>query len=125
MDFLVTFQTGIIVEGGLIVESRYVIAKHYLSSWACIDLLASVPFAHILIAVNDRRAASAGNASGLTRLLKILKVSRMLKLFKLAKLMNGVSQWDDDPSHQLLADGRHFIHLISGVPLRVDVDVFY
>ncbi|KAH8071618.1 voltage-gated potassium channel [Aureococcus anophagefferens] len=119
-DFLITFQTGIVVQGG-VVESRYVIAKTgaktYLKGFATIDLLASVPFTHIFLLIKHNENRSAGRASSLTRLLKILKVSRMLKLFKLAKLMNGASQWDDDPSHQLLADGRHFVHLIMGVLL--------
>lgn len=76
-----------------------------------------MPFTHIFLLIKHNENRSAGRASSLTRLLKILKVSRMLKLFKLAKLMNGASQWDDDPSHQLLADGRHFVHLIMGVLL--------
>ncbi|KAH8054416.1 voltage-gated potassium channel [Aureococcus anophagefferens] len=59
-DFLITFQTGIVVQGG--------VAKTYLKGFATIDLLASVPFTHIFLLIKHNENRSAGRASSLTRL---------------------------------------------------------
>ena len=111
-DFCITFNTAVLVDGELCSDRR-VIAAHYLRTWACVDLVASIPFSAAL-----REVPGGGKLSRqtrFTRMLKALKFSRLVKVGKIIAMLESMDEWDDDPAARVYADVKHFTGLITMV----------
>ena len=83
-----------------LVKDRKKIAINYLKCWFWIDLVASVPFDKIALALSDGDDdASASSALGLLkglrlpRLLRLLKIMRLLKVFRMAHIRPELMWW--------------------------------
>lgn len=88
IDILITFNTGIVLEG-LLILNRLEIAKSYLKGWFVIDFFSSVPYSMIL--ENNYFDIKKGAPKGtkilsFVKMMKLSKVMRLVRLLKIAKL---------------------------------------
>jgi hypothetical protein len=79
-DMVVTFNTGIIHAGHLVLDRRPV-ARHYFEFWFWVDLAASVPWEGLLNTSKSNRKAA--------KFIKWFKLPKLLRLGRLRKLMKG------------------------------------
>jgi CRP-like cAMP-binding protein len=96
LDILLNFNLAY-YELGALVTTRKAIAKHYISGWFLIDILATFPIE--LIICGDMVC----QGSNLSKSIKLLRFSKMFRLVRLAKLNSIMFTIEDISSSNLLA----------------------
>lgn len=86
IDILVSFNTGIVKEGMLIL-SRKKIAINYLKGWFMVDLISSFPFSMIIEDDYFDIYVSDFNKLRAIFILRIIKLNRLIRLVRLIKII--------------------------------------
>lgn len=60
------------------------IARNYLRSWFCVDLVSAIPFDLVFLAFGTNE--SVKRFAGFTRITKLYKIVRLVRLFRLLKI---------------------------------------
>lgn len=86
-----SLTTGYLGPKGVVVMDPRLIAKHYLKSWFCVDLIVVVPdwiFTLMPEPEEEGQETSSGNGDQikLLRMLRLVRMTRLLRLLKLRKL---------------------------------------
>ena len=85
MDILLTFATGFIHDGHLIMDPKAT-ASHYFEFWFWIDIFASIPFEMFL--ENTTKATRKS-----VKMVKWFKIPRLLRIGRLLKQMKGYARF--------------------------------
>lgn len=110
-DCFLTFRTSIFVEGGKACTNRRKVAERYIKGWFPLDFLASIPFSHMLYALDGGCSGENGKSLGenfvvVLKTLRVLKTVRLLRIFRLMKLMKTMDQWQSNPNN---TSGKEFV----------------
>ena len=86
IDILLFFNTAYYDDENDLVENRKAIANNYLYGWFSIDILAIIPFDHIL------SAGDYGSMARIARIGRLYKLAKLTKLFRVLKIMKERSK---------------------------------
>jgi hypothetical protein len=66
------------------IKHFQVIARNYLTSWFCVDVVSAIPFDLVFLAFGT--SGSVKRFAGFTRITKLYKIVRLVRLFRLLKI---------------------------------------
>ncbi|XP_014679893.1 PREDICTED: potassium/sodium hyperpolarization-activated cyclic nucleotide-gated channel 2-like [Priapulus caudatus] len=105
LDIVVNFRTGIIAQDNAeqIILNPREIARRYLRSWFCLDLVSSIPMDYIFLIFNSTEGNKRNvdenfqilHAGRALRILRLAKLLSLLRLLRLSRLVRYVSQWEE------------------------------
>ena len=95
VDVVLNFRTGFIGARGNEVMEFDKVCKNYLQTWFCLDVLSSIPFELLELAMRSS-SSSNGNirAAKLLKSFRVLKVMKLVRLARLAKLLLNATFMD-------------------------------
>jgi len=88
-DMLINFNSAYIREDGSIEDHRWQIAKTYFASWFLIDLISSIPYNVIELAI----ASDDGEGSGYNSAMRLARLPRLYRLFRLVKVFKALGHY--------------------------------
>lgn len=71
---------------GMLVTSKFRIAKHYLRTWFSIDFVSTVPWSTMAEAIAPGGGTSSAQMAKLTKVVKFVRFLRLMRMLRLAKL---------------------------------------
>lgn len=77
---------------GLMVFDNKLIAKSYATSWFPLDIVASVPYDSILLALRGGASAEGGGGSSAAGL-RVMKMLRLIKLVRILRASRIIKRW--------------------------------
>eukprot|EP00930_Biecheleria_cincta_P003268 TRINITY_DN104191_c0_g1_i1.p1 TRINITY_DN104191_c0_g1~~TRINITY_DN104191_c0_g1_i1.p1 ORF type:complete len:727 (+),score=122.49 TRINITY_DN104191_c0_g1_i1:65-2245(+) len=88
-DMITAFWVGYFDKTGEVIMDPCMIAKRYLTSWFCVDLLVVGP-EWLIVVTGDAEGASLAGLGRIFRGARAIRVLRLLRILKLQRLMNMV-----------------------------------
>mgnify|MGYP002632648541 CR=1 FL=1 len=88
IDIVITFNLALYNEDMEVIDDRFNIAYHYVTSWLLIDVVSIVPYELILA----RQYSKMVRVARLGRIYKILKLLKLIRFFKLQKSGGGIME---------------------------------
>lgn len=89
-DVVINFFSIYTKGNGYVITDRRRIALHYLKTWFCLDVVASVPYT-LLDLMKDDNTASQPRVNLFLRLARLPRMYKLLRLFRIAKAFKSAS----------------------------------
>ena len=86
VDIILTFMTAFERKNNVIETRHRQIALQYFKGWFWIDLLSTIPFQLVEVALKNNSETSDLKLARVTRLPRLYRIVRILRLVKLARL---------------------------------------
>lgn len=99
-DIVINFFSCYQLTDGRIVDNRWSIAFRYLRTWFLIDLVSSVPFNVIDVAMEN----DGGKGGYNTKLTKLARLPRLYKLFRITRVLTALKHYQNSPFFERMQD---------------------
>ena len=89
VDILLCFISAYYTDEYELIDGRWKIAHNYLTGWFAIDVIAIVPFEHMISKKNKDDEFNGTNVNDMIRLARLgrlYKILRLMRLFRVLKL---------------------------------------
>lgn len=115
IDIIINFFTAYYNYDEELIQNLSLISIHYLKTWFCVDLFASIPWTIIVLIINAEQNTSTINHSfsvinKATRFTKIYRMIKFTRLFKIVKISN-----DAKTKHNIRIPGVEELNLSSSI----------